>query len=107
MQLKLIFIVCFTLILNGVKGGKTCNCNCCPTSPCTPILVTSFYLGEICNSTTCNQNACFQQNGSNCPAVGSSGIVYPICSHACSLFKHLTFIQIIISFVFFAKLYHY
>jgi len=94
-------------ILNDVQGIQMCYCHCCRSDPCIPVPVGSFFVGGLCNSTTCNQNICFAFNTTLCPAIGSSGNVYPICASAYPTFKRLNFVPIIITFTFFVKFYQY
>jgi hypothetical protein len=99
--MKLIIIVCMTLILSDIEGSTVCYCYCCRPGPCVPNLVGILSTNGICNSTTCNQNVCFEFNGTLCPAIGSPGNVYAICS-AYSIYNHLNFVPIIIiTFYFF------
>lgn len=103
--MKSIFILYIFLSTKLVQTTKFCHCNCCTLDSCSPPLIGSVSLGEFCNSTNCNRQTCFSFNGTLCPAPGSDGIVYPICSHANIIFQNLTFFFVLLQFLAFIQLY--
>ena len=96
MRMNFFFIIFMTLMVYHVDTAGICSCYCCRTDSCLSTYVGSFYIGDICNSITCNQNLCFAFNGTQCPAYGSPGIAIATCSSAYSIFNHFNL------FLFFA-----